>query len=191
MKFSGIVSQLRNDELGAGSDLLFQFVILGHLLRFGCLEGRNDSSGEKIAGLMTDVTFDPRIRKPPVHVRYQLQGMDRIQVKDRGRSPLVTGYRVIAAHNQEVSDSCPIQGIKLAFDLTAVLVFAGKMDERLDAQLQNFAAHEIGRHGRGSTRIVCNGQGMRSFLRERPVWPEPGSFPGPLLLHLFPAPVPM
>ncbi len=63
MKFSGIVSQLRNDELRAGSDLLFQFVILDHLFRFGCLEGRNDSSGKKIAGLVTNVTFDSRIRQ--------------------------------------------------------------------------------------------------------------------------------
>jgi len=61
MKFSCIVSQLRNDEFGAGGDFLFQFVILDHLLRFGCLEGRNDSSGKKIAGLVTDDPFDSRI----------------------------------------------------------------------------------------------------------------------------------
>ena len=151
---------MRNDELGAGINFLFKFVILEHLLRFGRLEGRNNSTSKKIAGLVTDFTFDARILQAPVHVRYQLQCMDRIQIKDRGRSPLITGYRIIAAHNQKVSDPCPIQCIKLAFDLTAVLVFTGKMNEGLDAQFQNFAAHEIGGHGRGSSRIVCNGEGL-------------------------------
>ena len=86
--------------------------------------------------------------------------MNRIQIKYRRRSSLITGHRIIAAHNQKISDPCPIQGIKLAFDLVAVLVFAGKMDERFDAQLQNFAAHEIGGHGRGSSRIVRQGQSI-------------------------------
>ncbi len=138
MKFSCVVSQLRDDELRAGIDLFFQFVILDHLFRFGCLEGRNNRSGEEIAGLVTDDAFDSRILKPAIHVRYQLQDMGRIQIKDRGGSSLITGYGVIAAHHQEVSDPCPIQGIKLAFDSIAILVFAGKMDERLDAQFAQF-----------------------------------------------------
>jgi len=84
---------------------------------------------------MYDIAFDSRIRQSPVHIRYQLQGVNRIQIKDRCGSALETGYGIIAAHYQEISDACPIQRIKLAFYLVAVLIFAGKMNEGFNAQL--------------------------------------------------------
>ena len=159
MEFPGIITQLRDDELRTGLDFLFQFVILAHLLRFGRLEGRNHGAGEKVAGLKAGGAFEAGHFQPAVHVGNQLEDMDGVQVKNRSRSSLIARYRVVAAHHQQVADVRPVQRIELAFDLIAVLIFAGEMNEGFDAELQDFGAHEVGGHGRGSARIVRERQG--------------------------------
>jgi hypothetical protein len=65
------------------------------------------------------------------------------------------------------------------------------MDKRLDAQLQNFAAHEIGGHSRRAARIVrerergnvsarrrLRGLGQSPVLRRFPRAPARHQFPG-------------
>ena len=89
MKFSGVVPQLCNDKLCAGFDLFFQFAVLDDLLRFCCLEGRDHCTGKKIGWLVTGGAFHARIFKSFVHLRYQLQNMNRIQIKDRGGPSLI------------------------------------------------------------------------------------------------------
>ena len=154
MEFPCVVSQLRNDELRAGGDFLFQLVVLPHLLGFSRLEGGNNRAGEKISRLMRDGAFDSGIGKPPVHARDQLQEVNGIQIEDRRGPPLEAGHRVVAAHDEEIPDARAVQGVKLAFTLVAVFVLAGKMDKGFDAQFENLGPHEVGGHGRGSARIV-------------------------------------
>ncbi|OPY88409.1 MAG: hypothetical protein A4E71_00476 [Smithella sp. PtaU1.Bin162] len=89
MKFPGIVSQLCNDELGAGRNFFAQFVVLNHLLRFSRFERGNNCSRKEISALMTDNAFNSGVFQSPVHLRYELQSMDRIQIKYRCRSSQV------------------------------------------------------------------------------------------------------
>ncbi|OQC54592.1 MAG: hypothetical protein BWX55_00382 [Deltaproteobacteria bacterium ADurb.Bin022] len=155
MKLSGVIAELRNNELRAGGYFLFQFEILRHLFGFRRLKRRHDRAGEKITCLMTNNPFDSRILQAFVHLRYQLQNMNRIQIKYRSRSPLIAGHGIITAHHQNVSDPRPVQGIELALDLIAVFIFAGKMNERFDPELDDFSAHKISRHGGRPAGIVC------------------------------------
>ena len=60
MELPRIISELGHDERRPGGDLLLQLEILGHLLRFGRLEGRDGHAGEKIARLMLDGPFEAR-----------------------------------------------------------------------------------------------------------------------------------
>ena len=86
--------------------------------------------------------------------------MHRIEVEDRLGPSLKTGHGIIAAHDQEVPHSRPIEGVEFAFHLVAVLVLAGKMDEGLDSHLQDLLAEIIGEDGRVSSGIVGDRQGM-------------------------------
>jgi len=190
MKLSRVVSQLGNNELRSRGDLLLQFVILGHLLRLGRLERRNDGAGEEITGMVPDDLFASRILQPPVHFRDQLQDMNRVQIEDRCWPSLMSRYWIIAAHYQEIPDPSPLQGVKLAFHGIAVFVFTGEVDERIDAEADDFTAHKICGHGRGSARIVGQGQGMDHSPGSRLAGEGHdlllGRFPGAPARHQFP-----
>ena len=139
---------------------------------------------------MTDGPLESGIFQTPVHLYDQIEHMNGVEIEHRRRPSLKTGCRIIAAHNQKVSHLCTVQGIKLAFDLVAVLVLAGKMDQRFDAEPQDLRAETTGEDSRVSAGIIGNRQRMNPSAPGRPFRGRQdillGFLPRPPSGHQFP-----
>jgi len=139
---------------------------------------------------MTNGPLESGILQTPVHLYDQLEHMNGVEIEHRRRPSLKTGCRIIAAHDQKVPHLCTVQRIELAFDLVAVLVLAGEMDERFDAEPQDLRAEAPGEDGRVSAGIVGNRQRVNPSAPGRPFRGRQyvllGLLPRPPSRHQFP-----
>src|SRR5690606_18844623 len=74
--------------------------------------------------------------------------------------PLKTVQRIISGHGKDVSCADPFEGIEDRLDLVPVLVFACKVNDRIDAHLPDLYAEHTGGEGRMAARVIGEREGM-------------------------------
>ena len=121
----------------------------------------------------------------PVHLMDQMNELDRIEVIHRLGLPFKPVKGEVTGHQQKVVDSDPVQGVQDRFDLIAILIFAGEVDDGVDAHAADLQADHVGGEGRVASRIICNRKGMDELSLDRLL-----RKPQNLVLGLAPGPSP-
>ena len=94
--------------------------------------------------------------------------MDRIKVENWLGTTCPVVCRVIPAHHQQVVDSSSMEGIKLTFNLAAILVLTSEVDDHFDALSCQF-------HPQVISAIAGSPPGLSVMVKActRPSWPLP------------------
>ena len=157
MNLARVKAQLRNYEPRARRKFLPQFVVLPHLLRFQRFKGAGDRSCKESRCLEYGLASRLRDLSSLIEFGDKTKQGDRVQVEYRLGGATIPGLGKIAGHDEQVANVRPLQSIKHTFQLVAILVFAGQVNQRLDAEAADLGAKHLGRDCGAAAGIVGNG----------------------------------